>query len=161
MVHRLDEATSGLLMFALSPQIQKALSYAFETRTVKKTYLTRVHGFPEHSSGIIDLPIAKDWPRRPLHHVNFEVGKSAITAYKTLSKDELLAQSLLELEPQTGRTHQLRVHLQYIGHPIVGDKLYGLPADAAPRLMLHARRMEFLHPMRQDQLLTIECATPF
>jgi tRNA pseudouridine32 synthase / 23S rRNA pseudouridine746 synthase len=161
LVHRLDEATSGLLMFALSAAAQKTLSYAFETRQVKKSYLARVHGTPEPSSGTIDAPIAKDWPHRPLHVVNAETGKSAITHYQMLSKDELLAHSLLGLEPETGRTHQLRVHLKHIGHPILGDKLYGLAGDASPRLMLHASQLEFAHPAQPETDLLLSSAAPF
>jgi tRNA pseudouridine32 synthase / 23S rRNA pseudouridine746 synthase len=161
LVHRLDEATSGLLMFALSPGMQRVLSLAFEMRQVKKTYHARVHGLLQQSSGVINAPIAKDWPRRPLHHVNFESGKPAITDYQLLSIDEHSAQSLCRLEPQTGRTHQLRVHLQHIGHPIVGDKLYGLPNDDAPRLMLHASSLEFTHPAQPEKRLEIESAAPF
>jgi tRNA pseudouridine32 synthase / 23S rRNA pseudouridine746 synthase len=161
LVHRLDEATSGLLIFALSPDAQRALSLAFETRQMKKTYLARVHGVLQHSSGVIDARIAKDWPRRPLHHVNFETGKPAITHYQLLSKDEHSAQSLCRLEPQTGRTHQLRVHMQYIGHPIVGDRLYGLVDDAAPRLMLHASSLQLAHPAHAGKHLEIKSAAPF
>lgn len=161
LVHRLDEATSGLLIFALSGDVQRKLSWAFETRQVKKTYLARVHGLPQPESGLIDAPIAKDWPRRPLHHVNLESGKPAQTAYQTLSKDEHSAQSLCRLEPQTGRTHQLRVHLQHIGHPIVGDKLYGREHDDAPRLMLHATGLELAHPNQADRRLNLESRAPF
>jgi tRNA pseudouridine32 synthase / 23S rRNA pseudouridine746 synthase len=161
LVHRLDEATSGLLMFALSASAQKALSYAFEARRVKKTYVARVHGIVEATNGTIDAAIAKDWPRRPLHCVNEERGKQAITHYQTLSKDEHSAQSLLGLEPQTGRTHQLRVHLQYIGHPIVGDLLYGLPADTSPRLMLHASGLELTHPEQTSKVLRLRSNAPF
>jgi tRNA pseudouridine32 synthase / 23S rRNA pseudouridine746 synthase len=161
LVHRLDEATSGLLMFALSPDMQRALSLAFETRQVKKIYVARVHGLLQQSSGVIDAPIAKDWPRRPLHHVNFEAGKPAITPYQLLSIDEHTEQSLCQLEPQTGRTHQLRVHLEHIGHPIVGDKLYGLPNDDAPRLMLHACGLELAHPAHPEKHLKIESAALF
>jgi tRNA pseudouridine32 synthase / 23S rRNA pseudouridine746 synthase len=161
LVHRLDEATSGLLMFALSPDVQRALSLAFEMRQVKKTYHARVHGLLPQSSGVIDAPIAKDWPRRPLHHVNFESGKPAITHYQLLSINEHSAQSLCRLEPQTGRTHQLRVHMQYIGHPIAGDTLYDLANDDAPRLMLHASGLEFTHPAQPKKRLKIETAAPF
>ncbi len=161
LVHRLDEATSGLLMFALSPAVQRALGLAFETRQIKKTYLARVHGVLHPSSGVIDAPIAKDWPRRPLHHVNFETGKPAITHYQMLSKYEHSVQILYRLEPQTGRTHQLRVHMQHIGHAIVGDKLYGLPNDGATRLMLHASRLALAHPADADRQLKIESPAPF
>lgn len=161
LVHRLDEATSGLLIFALLPEAQQALSYAFESRNVKKTYLAKVHGLVEQERGVIDAPIAKDWPRRPLHHVNKEVGKSAITHYQTLSKDEQLTQSLCRLQPETGRTHQLIVHLQWMGHPIVGDRLYGMPHDTAPRLMLHACGLELMHPIHAGKLLNLESPAPF
>jgi tRNA pseudouridine32 synthase / 23S rRNA pseudouridine746 synthase len=161
LVHRLDEATSGLLLFALSPQVQRDLCLAFETRQVKKTYLARVHGILQHECGVIDAPIAKDWPRRPLHHVDVKTGKLAITAYQLLSIDERSAQSLCRLEPETGRTHQLRVHLQHIGHPIVGDQLYGLKNDAAPRLMLHACSLELTHPGHPEKYLKIESAAAF
>jgi tRNA pseudouridine32 synthase / 23S rRNA pseudouridine746 synthase len=161
VVHRLDEATSGLLMFALLPEVQRTLSLAFETRQVKKAYLARLHGILQPSSGVIDAPIAKDWPRRPLHHVNLETGKRAITHYQTLSKDERSAQVLCRLEPQTGRTHQLRVHMQHIGNPIVGDKLYGLRNDNALRLMLHASSLEFVHPLHPERSLKLECSSHF
>jgi tRNA pseudouridine32 synthase / 23S rRNA pseudouridine746 synthase len=161
LVHRLDEATSGLLMFALSLGMQQALCLAFETRRVKKTYLARVQGTLQQLSGVIDAPISKDWPLRPLHHVNFESGKPAITQYHLLSVDDHSKQSLCRLEPQTGRTHQLRVHLLHIGHPIVGDKLYGLPHDDAPRLMLHASSLAFAHPAHSEKILQIESAAPF
>ena len=161
LVHRLDEATSGLLLFALTREVQRKLSWAFETRQVKKTYVARVHGLLQPESGLIDAPIAKDWPHRPLHHVNMGSGKPAQTAYETLLKDEHSAQSLCRLEPQTGRTHQLRVHLQHVGHPIVGDKLYWLQQDAAPRLMLHANGLELTHPIQADRRLNLESRAPF
>ncbi len=161
LVHRLDEATSGLLIFALSADAQRALSLAFEKRRVKKTYLARVHGMVQPSSGVIDAPIAIDWPRRPLRKIDFEAGKSAVTHFQTLSKDEQTMQSLLGLEPQTGRTHQLRVHLQHLGHPIVGDTLYGLANEPASRLMLHAGGLALAHPLHPATSLEIESALPF
>jgi tRNA pseudouridine32 synthase / 23S rRNA pseudouridine746 synthase len=161
LVHRLDEATSGLLVFALHPAAQKAASWAFESRQVKKTYTARVHGLMGSSEGVINAPIAKDWPRRPLHIIDHERGKSAITRWQLLSKDEHSAQSLCQLEPETGRTHQLRVHMQHIGHPIIGDKLYGSHNDPAPRLMLHASRLQMLHPMDATQSLDCVSAADF
>lgn len=161
LVHRLDEATSGLLLLALNPAAQKAASWAFESRQVKKTYLALVHGLLQVSVGTIDAPIAKDWPRRPLHKIDHPQGKRAITHWQLLSKDEHSAQSLCTLEPQTGRTHQLRVHLQHIGHPIVGDRLYGLPEDPAPRLMLHASRLQMPHPMQPEQPIDCHCRADF
>jgi tRNA pseudouridine32 synthase / 23S rRNA pseudouridine746 synthase len=161
LVHRLDEATSGLLIFALSADAQRTLSLAFETRQVKKIYHARVHGLLQPSSGVIDAPIAKNWPRRPLHEVNFESGKPAITQYQMLSIDEHSAQSICRLEPQTGRTHQLRVHMEHIGHPIVGDRLYGPLDPAIPRLMLHASCLRFQHPSNAMQTLELACPPPF
>jgi tRNA pseudouridine32 synthase / 23S rRNA pseudouridine746 synthase len=161
LVHRLDEATSGLLMFALSTAIQRDLSLAFEKRQVKKTYLARVHGVLQPNSGVVDARIAKDWPRRPLHCVNFETGKPAVTHYQLLSIDERSAQSLCRLEPQTGRTHQLRVHMQHVSHPIVGDKLYGLAGDTTSRLMLHATSLQLAHPAHAGEYLELKSAAPF
>ena len=161
LVHRLDEATSGLLLFALHPAAQKAASWAFELRQVKKTYTARVHGLMQANEGVIDAPIAKDWPRRPLHIVDVEKGKNAITRWQLLSKDEHSAQSLCRLEPETGRTHQLRVHMQHIGHPIVGDQLYGVQQDTTSRLMLHASRIQMQHPMRYEIFLDLSCQAEF
>lgn len=161
LVHRLDEATSGLLLFALSPATQRAFGSAFEARQIKKIYHAWVHGteMPEH--GVIDAPIAADWANRPLRQIDAVSGQAAITHFQLLSKNERLAQSLCRLEPKTGRTHQLRVHMQHIGHPILGDRLYGLPQSAAPRLMLHASSLEFLHPMDAGNMIRIECVLPF
>lgn len=161
LVHRLDEATSGLLLFALSPATQKALNKAFETRQVQKIYHACVHGADLPENGVVDAPIAIDWPQRPLRKIDFETGKCAITHYQSLSKNEHSAQALCRLEPQTGRTHQLRLHLQHIGHPIVGDRLYGLPNDMSPRLMLHATGLQLQHPADARQALHLECPTPF
>lgn len=161
LVHRLDEATSGLLLFALHPAAQKAASWAFESRQVKKTYTARVHGLLQDSQGVIDAPIAKDWPRRPLHIVDHMQGKSAITKWQLLSKDEHSAQSLCRLEPETGRTHQLRVHMQHIGHPIVGDRLYGSQHGTSARLLLHASRIQMQRPLRYEQSLDIACPADF
>jgi tRNA pseudouridine32 synthase / 23S rRNA pseudouridine746 synthase len=161
LVHRLDEATSGLLLFALSPAVQKALSVAFETRQVQKTYHARVHGNGLPERGVIDAPIAVDWPNRPLRQIDFDAGQSAVTHFELLSKDEHSAQSLCLLEPQTGRTHQLRVHMKHVGHPIVGDRLYGLPQDNSPRLMLHASRLQFKHPLDATKVIELNCPQPF
>jgi tRNA pseudouridine32 synthase / 23S rRNA pseudouridine746 synthase len=161
LVHRLDEATSGLLLFALHRAAQKAASWAFESRQVKKTYIARVHGLMDSAQGVINAPIAKDWPRRPLHIVDIEAGKNAITRWQLLLKDEQSAQSLCRLEPETGRTHQLRVHMQSIGHPIIGDRLYGLPKDPARRLMLHACGLKMPHPLHPQRMLDLSCATDF
>ncbi len=161
LVHRLDEATSGLVLFALSSAVQKVLSAAFEARQVKKQYLAWVHGLDLQESGVIDAPIAVDWPQRPLRKIDFDAGQSAITHFQLLSKNEHSAQILCRLEPQTGRTHQLRVHMLHMGHPIVGDRMYGLAQDTAPRLMLHASSLQFAHPCNAAKVLVLYCPPPF
>jgi tRNA pseudouridine32 synthase / 23S rRNA pseudouridine746 synthase len=120
-----------------------------------------VHGLGLPNSGMIDAPIAVNWPQRPLRSIDASAGRSAVTNFYSLLKNEHTVQSLCRLEPQTGRTHQLRVHMQHVGHPIVGDKLYGLPNDPAPRLMLHASQLSFLHPMLSDVVVHLECRQPF
>ena len=138
-VHRLDMATSGLLLFARGAEAQRALSADFAERRVKKRYIALVSGqldAPEWLS--IELPLAADWPRRPMQKVDHAVGKPSLTRYRSLSREA--ACTRLELEPVTGRSHQLRVHLQAIGHRILGDMLYG--GEPAQRLMLHACRLE-------------------
>jgi tRNA pseudouridine32 synthase / 23S rRNA pseudouridine746 synthase len=145
VVHRLDEATSGLVLFARTPQVQKALSHAFETRAVQKTYVAVVHGVVHPDSGEINLPLAPDWPRRPLQKVDHETGKPARTLWRVLARDIQANTTRLELRPQTGRTHQLRVHMQAMGHAILGDALYGTGGDSEG-LHLAAQRLEFPHP---------------
>ena len=161
LVHRLDEATSGLLLFALSPAVQKVLGAAFEARRILKIYHAWVHGTDLPENGLIDAPIAVDWTHRPLRRINVASGQSAITHFQLLSKNEHSAQSLCRLEPKTGRTHQLRVHMQHIGNSIVGDRLYGLSQSVAPRLMLHASSLIFPHPVDTGKVVQIECSLPF
>jgi tRNA pseudouridine32 synthase / 23S rRNA pseudouridine746 synthase len=120
-----------------------------------------VHGLEMPECGVIEAPIAVDWPQRPLRKIDIEAGQRAITHFQSLSKDEHSAHILCRLEPQTGRTHQLRVHLQHIGHPIVGDRLYGLANDDAPRLMLHASGLKFLHPIDANKPMDLESKPPF
>ena len=151
VVHRLDQATSGLLLMARSPEMQRRLSAAFAERRVHKRYEAVVHGQlslpPGQASGWgeIDLPLIVDWPNRPRSKVDHAVGKPSRTRWRPLAHSARPATTRLALAPVTGRSHQLRVHLQAIGHPIVGDELYG-PADAAPRLLLHACALALAHP---------------
>jgi tRNA pseudouridine32 synthase/23S rRNA pseudouridine746 synthase len=162
VVHRLDQATSGLLVLARGAEAQKRLSQAFAGREVLKRYLAWVQGcLPvDAPSGVdwhvIDLPLAADWPRRPLQIVHPE-GRPSLTRWRCLQAREApLACSLLELEPHTGRSHQLRVHLQAIGHPIWGDTLYGWPQELSSRLsqrlQLHAQRLELPHPVHGERM---------
>ncbi len=147
VVHRLDMATSGLCLFALGPGMQRAFSRAFAERTVHKRYEAVVHGALRDTAGEIDLPLAADWPRRPLQKVDEVAGKPSRTRWQVLGPGPLPGTTRLALEPLSGRTHQLRVHLLAIGHPIVGDALYapdGVPQ--APRLLLHACTLQLDHP---------------
>jgi tRNA pseudouridine32 synthase / 23S rRNA pseudouridine746 synthase len=156
VVHRLDMATSGLMLLARGKANQRVLSMAFEAREVHKRYVAVIAGLMAGHSGVIDLPLAADWPRRPLQKVDHSAGKPALTRWRVLDHDAGRSQTRLELEPVTGRTHQLRVHLQAIGHPIIGDRFYApseasadTPADlrsVPPRLLLHASRLDLIHP---------------
>ena len=159
-VHRLDMATSGLLMMARSKEMQRALSGLFERGEVEKSYLADVWGTPAPASGAIDLPLITDWPRRPLQKVDHEIGKPSRTLYETLVVSGENAR--LKLTPLTGRSHQLRVHLAAIGHPILGDEFYasGEALAARERLALHAARLCFVHPV-SGEMMAFEAPCPF
>ena len=165
IVHRLDMATSGLLLMARSPALQRQLSAQFEARTVAKQYVAVVDGCMATHSGawqLIDLPIALDWPRRPLRIVDAALGKPSQTRWQVVSVNALARSTRVALAPITGRSHQLRVHLQAIGHPILGDALYAPPdvQGRAPRLMLHAQMLAFEHPVTKEPL-TFSSLPPF
>lgn len=158
-VHRLDQATSGLLVLGLTKAAHDRLSLSFERKEVHKTYEALVHGIVEGKDGIVDLPIRLDVSNRPYQIVDFENGKKAVTKWRRLSIENLYGTKCtrLELEPLTGRTHQLRMHCTYgLGHPIVGDTLYGnqeLDAKCnVPRMMLQARRLSFIHPVSGEPM---------
>jgi tRNA pseudouridine32 synthase / 23S rRNA pseudouridine746 synthase len=154
VVHRLDMATSGLWLMARGSQAQRALGEAFAQRQVSKRYVALVAGRPGTSLppddwALIDLPIAADWPNRPRRIIQPERGKPSQTRWRVLSYDEQADVTRVALEPVTGRSHQLRVHLQALGHPILGDTLYA-PTEVqarAPRLLLHATELQFAHPV--------------
>lgn len=151
VVHRLDMATSGLLVMARGANAQRALSREFAERRVHKRYTAWVSGVvaaPLGSWQEIDLPIAPDWARRPVRVIDWQHGKASHTRFMVAHVDTQHQVSHVVLEPLTGRTHQLRVHMQAIGHPILGDTLYGPPQAIAqaPRLMLHASVLAFQHP---------------
>ena len=157
VVHRLDQATSGLMLLARGAAVQRALSQAFAERGVHKRYEALVHGLlPDAEAGdgwgLIELPLRLDWPRRPRSIVDAAHGKPSRTRWRVLRRDAARDTTRLALEPVTGRSHQLRVHLQAIGHPIVGDTLYG-PPDSAARLMLHARALRLAHPLGGPELV--------
>lgn len=146
LVHRLDMETSGVFLMAMNKKAQANLGRQFERRRVKKTYIARVWGQVEEESGTIDLPLRCDWPNRPLQMVCYEHGKPAQTDWRVLERDK--TSTLMELAPLTGRSHQLRVHMKELGHPILGDDFYAHDDahNAASRLMLHAKRLELFHP---------------
>ena len=145
LVHRLDRDTSGVVVFALTRAAQRNLNLQFEERRTRKVYLARLWGRLAEKAGMVDLPITVDWPNRPLQHVNHETGRPAQTEWRVVKYEEHTTR--VRLMPLTGRSHQLRVHMQAIGHPILGDPFYATgPARAFPRLMLHAETLRFNDP---------------
>lgn len=173
VVHRLDQATSGLVLMARHAAAQRALSLAFEQRQVHKRYQAVVHGClgcaPSNGVGsehlawhTIDLPIAADWERRPLRVIDHALGKPSVTRWRALRFNATTHTTRIELEPLTGRTHQLRVHMAAVGHAILGDALYANAAvqAMAPRLLLHASHLAFAHPVTGEPV-QIECAANF
>jgi tRNA pseudouridine32 synthase/23S rRNA pseudouridine746 synthase len=192
VVHRLDMATSGLMVFARGIEMQRRLSRMFHEREVSKRYVAVVAGKLKTATGEVDLPIAADWPNRPLRKIDAELGKPSLTRYRLLGHESAVRAepvearsaidhspfdtafspelsrrirangregSRVELEPVTGRTHQLRIHMAAIGHPILGDALYG-DAASAPRLLLHASSLSFVHPLNSEPL-NFASAPPF
>ncbi|MBL8351156.1 MAG: RluA family pseudouridine synthase [Burkholderiaceae bacterium] len=162
VVHRLDMATSGLVVFGRGAAMQRALSIAFAERRVDKGYEAVVAGLPADDAGEIDLPLAADWPNRPRQQVDRVAGKPSLTRWRVLQRDPQRGNSRLDLTPVTGRSHQLRLHLAAIGHPILGDELYAPPAwaAAAPRLLLHACRLA-LPALADGPALQLASPAPF
>ena len=165
VVHRLDMATSGLMVMARGQAAQRELSKAFAARQVQKRYIAVVAGrldIPPQGWGMIDLPIIVDWPNRPLRIVDHQQGKPSFTRWRVLGYDASGTRTRVELEPVTGRSHQLRVHLRALGHPILGDALYAPPdvRDLAARLLLHAWSLGFVHPVT-GKALAFESPSPF
>jgi len=152
IVHRLDQATSGLMVLARGLENQRFLSRAFELRQVSKGYVADILGSPSDDEGSVDLPLRCDWPNRPRQMVDPVQGRSALTHWKVLTR--LSDRTRVVLSPVTGRSHQLRVHMLSIGHPILGDELYMPPTEQAvrheTRLHLHATWLELPHPDRVD-----------
>jgi tRNA pseudouridine32 synthase/23S rRNA pseudouridine746 synthase len=171
VVHRLDQATSGLVLMARHAEAQRRLSQAFAERRVTKRYEAVVRG-KMHATGdpaaappgwqLIDLPIAADWQRRPLRVIDRHAGKPSQTHWRTIAWDEATDTTRVELAPLTGRTHQLRVHMAAVGHAILGDTLYAAPATQAlsPRLLLHASSLAFTHPFT-GEAVAFTCPASF
>ena len=162
LVHRLDRDTSGLILVALAAQRHRSLSRLFAERRINKRYLADVHGVPQQQQGRIEQPIAKRQHQPPLYGVD-PAGKPCCTCWRVLASEGTC--SRLELEPLTGRSHQLRVHLQAMGHPILGDPLYGPAAQpcgavAAARLHLHASGLRWLDP-GSGETLVFDAPIPF
>lgn len=161
-VHRLDMSTSGLIVMARGPEMQRKLNALFEGREVEKRYVAIVAGKLEQEAGEIDLPMITDWPNRPRQMIDHERGKPSLTRYRILAYDATTDRSRVALEPFTGRSHQLRLHLHAIGHPILGDELYGTAGTltASPRLLLHAEWLRFQHPTHQTSI-EFQCTASF
>jgi tRNA pseudouridine32 synthase/23S rRNA pseudouridine746 synthase len=158
-------ATSGILVLALTKESHRHISKQFELRQTKKRYFARVHGHIEADTGDVDLPLICDWPNRPKQMVDFERGKKAMTRFEAVERtvdENGRPYSLVALYPITGRSHQLRVHMLALGHPILGDRLYAHDEALAmaPRLQLHAQSLSFCHPT-QGQWLHFQTPIPF
>lgn len=149
-IHRLDMATSGVMVFAQTPHAQRHLGLQFEKRVIEKTYIASVSGTVFDDEGEINLPLIADWPNRPKQKICHETGKQSQTFWKVLERQK--SRTLLELTPKTGRSHQLRVHMLALGHPILGDRLYAHDEafNAAPRLLLHASAIKLRNPIGGD-----------
>ena len=160
IVHRLDMATSGLLIMALNKAAHVHISRQFEQRKVSKKYRARVYGKLDKTEGEVNLPLICDWPNRPKQKVDHEHGKPSITKFRVLAIEE--ETSLVELTPVTGRSHQLRVHMLSLEHPIIGDRLYAHDSALAlsERLQLHAYTISFHHPVTNEKL-SLEAPCPF
>ncbi|WP_418338057.1 pseudouridine synthase [Rheinheimera metallidurans] len=160
IVHRLDMATSGVVLMALTAASQRELNRQFQQRETEKHYIARVKGSVEADTGSIDLPLICDWPNRPKQKICYQYGKPSLTHYQVLQRDQ--SSTRLKLTPVTGRSHQLRVHLQWLGHAILGDKFYAddISYQAASRLLLHAEKLTFYHPDTGQPLICF-AACPF
>ncbi|WP_315077793.1 RluA family pseudouridine synthase [Acinetobacter guillouiae] len=163
LIHRLDRDTSGILVFGLSKWGQKSISRQFQERQTSKTYQAVVAG-TLHGEGTVDVPVIYDPEHPPLHIADPEHNKPALTYWKATQHFQIQGQAVtrVELTPITGRSHQLRVHMQYLGHPIIGDTLYATveQQQLMPRLCLHAQQLSFYHP-KTEELVQFDCPVPF
>lgn len=154
VVHRLDMATSGLMLFALTKEAERHIKKQFQYRLTHKIYYARVWGSVEEDQGEIDLPLICDWPNRPRQKVCYDDGKPSLTQYQVVTREEQT--TIVRLLPITGRSHQLRVHMMALGYPIVGDEFYATPdafSYSPERLQLHSAELSFYHP-KDNQLAT-------
>ena len=160
LVHRLDMDTSGVIIFALNKSSQRSLNLQFEQRAVKKIYEARVFGNISKNNGFIDLPLIVDWPNRPLQKVDIKEGKDALTHWHVLKRERNATR--VRLMPESGRTHQLRVHMMSIGHAILGDRFYGnaIEINLAKDLQLHAKKLVVNHP-KSGKSLELISKVPF
>lgn len=160
LVHRLDCDTSGVIIFARNKAAQGNLGQQFEKRQTKKVYAARLWGRLDPAEGRVDLPLCVDWPNRPRQHVNHEIGKPAITDWRVVRHEGDTTR--VRLMPQTGRSHQLRVHMLSLGHPILGDPIYaeGPALQGWPRMMLHAESLRLRHP-ETGVSMTFSAPVPF
>ncbi|SFG86424.1 ribosomal large subunit pseudouridine synthase A [Palleronia marisminoris] len=159
LVHRLDRDTSGVMIFARNPNAQRHLGLQFEKRHTKKRYVARVEGRVQGDGGRVDLPLIVDWPNRPLQRIDHDEGRPAQTDWQVIDRSD--TESRVSLTPITGRSHQLRVHMLSLGHPILGDTLYAQgPARDHPRMMLHAELLELRHPAG-GRWMRFEAPAPF
>jgi len=156
VVHRLDCYTSGIMLFAIGIEMQRALSKIFHDRKIKKEYVAVVREWLDEEAGVIKFPMRCDIDNRPHQIVDYEHGKSAITYWQILHRENQTVRLLLK--PETGRTHQLRVHCAAMGYPIIGDGLYGNDDVEQPRMLLHADNLIFEHPvLGKEMQLSAEC----
>ncbi len=166
LVHRLDMETSGVFIMAKTKQAQRHLGFQFENRNTQKTYVAHVWGHMKDEHGQVDLPLICDWPNRPKQMVDELNGKQAITDWKVIERSHISPDSLpftrIELQPKTGRSHQLRVHMLALGHPILGDQLYakGEALESVERLQLHAESLTVMHPV-EKRFITFNAPCPF
>lgn len=160
LVHRLDKDTSGIVLMALDKKALGDLGQQFEKRRTKKRYIARVWGQMAEDSGRVDMPLATDWENKPRQRVDWENGRASQTEWLVLEREPQATR--VQLNPLTGRTHQLRVHMLAIGHPMLGDQFYatGAALEAADRLQLHAEQLTFFHP-DDGRELTFTSPTPF
>lgn len=157
IVHRLDFDTSGIMVVPLGRAALSHISKQFQARTIRKTYTAIVNGLVKNELGVIDLPIAPDMENRPKYKICAETGRQSVTEFTVVSRDEIAQTSRVLLHPITGRSHQLRLHMLAIGHPILGCEFYAdeIALSKSPRLLLHATRLEFEHPVTGEKVIGI------